>query len=243
MRYLLVFLLFILTSASAAQEAMDISVSVVTYQKAKSAELIQEPSEVLIVSEGLQPGMEYAAKLRVANQDNQYIEVFPEKTPFPPKVIEPFKPGEYLIPGKQGETFNVSIRSKDGKPVWLVVTIGGGGATEPETPSGDYLELARASYEQASKAGDTKTALALAAAFNRVATTTPVDKPLADAVFEARKARELVLLERQGNANWNAWLMAVDTEIGKLKISKTSDYLKALVSVAEGLNKAAGGGK
>lgn len=242
MRSLAAVLLVLCIGAASAQEAMDVTVSSVSYLRADAAEIIKEPSSTLIVAEGLKPGTEYAAKLRVSNQDNDYIEVYPEKNPFPPKVIEPYKPGEYLIPGKRGEVFNVSVRSKTGRPIWLVVTIGGGAPTEPEQPGEPLPELsglAKVSYEQAAKLSDPKTAASLAAAFRAVVTTVPVDKPLADAVFEAKKARELVLLNRQGNVNWNAWLTAIDAELAKLKIKTTADYLKALSAIAGGLEKAA----
>lgn len=240
MRFLAVLLLSLFVGLASAQEVMDVTVTSVSYLKADAAELIKEPNATLIVAEGLKPGQEYAAKLKVTNQENDFIEVFPEKNPFPPKVIEPFKPGEYLIPGKRGEVFNVSVRGKTGRPIWLVVTIGGGGATEPEQPTEPLPELsglAKVAAEQAVKVGDPKTAAALGAAFRQVATTVPVDKPLADAVFEARKAREIVLLNRQGNANWNVWLTAIDAELAKLKIKTTADYLKALIAISDGLAK------
>lgn len=241
MRSLAAVLLVLCIGVASAQEAMDVTVSSVSYLRADAAEIIKEPSATLIVAEGLKPGTEYAAKLRVSNQDNDYIEVYPERNPFPPKVIEPFKPGEYLIPGKRGDVFNVSVRTKSGRPVWLVVTIGGG-QTEPEQPGQPLPELtglSKIAFEQAAKLNDPKTASSLAAAFRVVVTTVPVDKPLADAVFEAKKARELVLLNRQGKVNWNAWLTAIDAELAKLKIKTTADYLKALSAIAGGLEKAA----
>jgi hypothetical protein len=242
MRGLAVFLVSLCVGLASAQEVMDVTVTSVSYLKADSAELIKEPSSTLIVAEGLKPGTEYAAKLKVTNQDNDFIEVFPEKNPFPPKVIEPFKPGEYLIPGKRGDVFNVSVRGRTGRPVWLVVTIAGAGPVEPEKPTEPLPELSglsKVSFEQAAKLNDAKTASLLAAAFRAVVTTVPVDKPLPDAVFEAKKARELVLLNRQGNVNWNAWLTAIDAELAKLKIKTTADYLKALSAIAGGLEKAA----
>lgn len=237
MRGLVVFLALVCCCVS-AQEPMDVSVSIVTYQEAASAELVKQPSSVLIVSEGLKPEQQYAAKVRVVNQDNDYIEVFPEKNPFPPMVVEPYKPGEYLIPGKAGDSFNVSIRSKEGRPVWLVVTIGEGPAG-PEPPVGDFTALRKVSLSEAEKTRDRQTAVELAAAWRKVVSEVPVDKPIAEAVAAAKNAREQVLLLRKGNLNWNAYLTAVDGELSKLKLESTPAYLKAVAVLAETLEETA----
>jgi len=241
----LVLAVVLLCGPAIAQERMSVTVSSVTYLEADSAEVVQQAPGVVIIGEGLKPGQKYAAKLRVVNQDNDYIEVFPEKNPFPPQVLEPYKPGEYLIPGARGERFNVSVRSKTGRPVWLLVVIGGEGGnekppvdppTEP-TPT-DYEELRKASLSEALKTRDQKTAKALAEAWRKVATTVSVDKPLDEAVKTAKQAREQVLLNRDGDVNWNNYLTAVDGEIASLEISGTAEYLKVLAVLASSLDDA-----
>jgi hypothetical protein len=232
----------LLCASTCAQERMNITVSNVTYLEADAAEVVSRSPGVVIISEGLRPGQKYAAKLKVANQDNDYIEVFPEENPFPPQVLEPYKPGEYLIPGARGEKFNVSVRSKTGRPVWLLVIIGGeGGSEEPPpkepTPT-DYEELRKASISEALKTRDQKTAKSLAEAWRKVATNTPVGKSLAEAVKAAKLAREQVLLNRDGNVNWNNYLTAVDGEIASLKIAGTAEYLKVLAVLASSLDDA-----
>jgi hypothetical protein len=232
----------LLCVSTCAQERMNVTVSDVTYLEAATAEVVPQETGVVIISEGLKAGQKYAAKLRVANQDDDYIEVFPEKNPFPPQVLKPYKPGEYLIPGARGEKFNVSVRIKTGRPVWLVVIIGGeGGSEEPPpvepTPT-DYEELRKASLNEALKTRDQKTAKALAEAWRKVATTVSVDKSLAEAVKAAKLAREQVLLNRDGDVNWNNYLTAVDGEIASLKITGTAEYLKVLAVLAGSLDDA-----
>jgi hypothetical protein len=233
----------LLCVSTCAQERMNVTVSDVTYLEAATAEVVPQEKGVVIISEGLKAGQKYAAKLRVVNQDSDYIEVFPEKNPFPPQVLEPYKPGEYLIPGTKGEKFNVSVRGKTGRPIWLVVVIGGDGGgdgpgTDPEPTPTDYEELRKASLNEALKTRDQKTTKALAEAWRKVATTVPVDKPLADAVKAAKFAREQVLLNRDGDVNWNNYLTAVDGEIASLKITGTAEYLKVLAVLAGSLDEA-----
>lgn len=225
-------------SAVCAQQPMETSVSVVTYLEADSAELVKQPSSVLIVSEGLKAGQSYAAKLKVTNQDYQFIEVYPEKTPFPPLVIEPFKPGEYLIPGKRGDKFNVSVRSATSRPIWLAVVIEPetGGPISPDLPPSGFDSVEQVSKSESLKTRDKATAIELAKAWQAVITQTSVDKPLEEAVLAAKKAREAVLLNRKGDVNWNGYLVAVDAEIGKLKIVDTKTYLQALAASVKGLN-------
>ena len=45
-----------------------------------------------------------------------------------------------------------------------------------------------------------------------------------------------MLLNRKGDVNWNGYLVAVDAEIGKLKIEDTKTYLQALAASVKGLN-------
>jgi hypothetical protein len=240
-RWLLACLAIFLCGCACAQEAMEVKVSSVTYLEADRAEVIPQGAKVMVVTEGLKSQQKYAAKVLVANQDNDYIEVFPEKNPFPPQVIEPFKPGEYLISGSKGERFNVSVRSKSGRPVWLVVVIGGGGnADEPLPPPSltDYAELHKASLNEALKTRDPKTAKALASAWRSVATTKTVDLPLPQVIKAARQAREQVLLGRAGDINWNDYLTSVDGELESLKIEGTAEYLKVLTVLADSLDQA-----
>ena len=241
-RWLLACLMVFLCGCVCAQEAMEVKVFSVTYLEADRAEVIQQGEKVILVTEGLKPQQKHAAKVLVSNQDNDYIEVFPEKNPFPPQVMEPFKPGEYLIYGATGERFNVSVRSKVGRPVWLVVTIGGGNKpSEPSPPPAltDYTELHKASLNEALKTQDAKTAQALAAAWRSFATTEAVDSPLQKAVKDAKQSREQVLLNRTGDVNWNDYLTAVDGELESLKIQSTGEYLKVLIVLADSLDEAA----
>ncbi len=235
--------LLLLASSCLGQEQLDVAVSVVTYQQASSAEVIKQDQGVIIVAEGIYPGTKYAAKVRVTNQDSDYIEVFPERTPFPPMVIEQFRPGEYLIPGNPGDKFNVSVRASKSRPVWLLVTIplvDGGGSNPVPTPpdtSPSLSKLEDVSFQQAMATRDAATAKALADGLRAIDFKKAKDLP--DAVISVQTVRAKVFFNRKDlTTDWSKYLKAVDAEFDSLKINSVAEYQRAVAANVAGLDRA-----
>lgn len=240
---ILIVSLLILAGSCFAQEQLDVSVSIVTYQQADSAEVIKQDPGVIVVAEGIRPGVKYAAKVRVTNQDSDYIEVFPEKTPFPPMVIDQYRQGEYLIPGNPGDKFNVSVRSSKTRPVWLLVVIpvgdsGGGGPTPPPPTSPGLDKLEKVSFDEALATKDSKTAKSLADGLKSIDFSKPKDLKAAVDVVQAVRAK--VFYERADRTvDWSKYLKAVDVEFDALQLKTVAEYQKAVLANASGLERAA----
>jgi hypothetical protein len=211
----------------------------VTYQQADSAEVLKQDQGVIVIAEGLKPTAKFAAKITVVNQNSDYIEVFPQKKPFPPLVVEQFRPGEYLIQGEPGDKFNISVRSANTKPVWLVAEIPAlPGETKPPVSSDSDLEpLKKAVVQNAVATKDATTAKALAAAFRAIDFAQA--KTLEDAVKTLKLARAKVFNDRNFSTNWSVYLSYVDAEYDRLKIKSVNDYRRAVLANADALDAAA----
>lgn len=238
-RYFAIAVSLFLAASSCAQEQLDVTVSVVTYQQADSAEVLKQDRGVIVIAEGLKPTAKFAAKIKVVNQNSDYIEVFPQKNPFPPLVVEQFRPGEYLIQGEPGEKFNISVRSANAKPVWLVaeIPLSSGETNPPASSELDLEPLKKVVLDNALATKDAKTARALAASLRAV--DFGKAKTVEDAVKAVKLARAKTFNDRDFSTNWAVYLSYVDAEYERLKIKTVEEYRKAVLANADALDAAA----
>jgi hypothetical protein len=232
-------------------EAAPIPLSVVqtpvTFMTADAAEVLPIEDGVVIFAEGLRAGTQYGMALTVSEQPVEFIEVHPKANPFPPTVQTPIRPNVFLIKGKLGEVFYVSIRAHGEPPTWETVTITTDG-TEPDEPppvdpgDGEIEKLSRARADALNDA-PTRTALkaAITAAVGLIeqrcasGDCPPVDQATAIVV----DAIEATLGKRDGPSEfveWKAaWRTPISDAIKARAVTTTAGYLTLMKEAAQGL--------
>lgn len=129
------------------QTILKVDVQQITFLRASAAQILPQDKGVAILAEDLEDTREFAAKIVITDQPNEYIEASRllnvdgiTVAEFPPRVIAPISEGEntntYLLSGNPGDRFGVSIRSGGVIPQWLEVKIDGP-VTDPDKPDPD----------------------------------------------------------------------------------------------------------
>lgn len=139
-----------ITHTAYGQKILKVDVQQITFLRASAAQILPQDEGVAILAEDLEDTREYAAKIVITDQPNEYIEASRLLTvdgitvaEFPPLVITPISEGEgtntYLLSGNPGDRFGVSIRSSV-VPQWLEVKIDGPSTPDPDQPDPDEPE-------------------------------------------------------------------------------------------------------
>lgn len=249
---ILIVLLVLITSASgqepwaATEAAIEVEQSQVTFQTADAAEIAEDGERVSILAEGLDPGREYGVSLHPVDVAVEWIEVHDSQEPFPPKVQLPYKPGYWIVRGKAGQVFWVSLRRGIAPPAWVEVKIeptDGGDPEDPppeDPPPGDYGAIEELSRERAAAMGDTATAANI-----RNAITAACDK--LDAACESgtcptlnEAKRQVVaaidLAKKDGRKDWySGWRVPMSEAINELGLTATPNYIAVMRAAVKGL--------
>lgn len=223
-----------------------VKVSQVTFLLADAVEVAPSGTRMAILAEGLESQKEYGVIL-VPEVQARWIEVHPVAKPFPPLVVEPYKDNRFLIRGKPGEKFNVSVRGID-IPVWVEVVIAPSAEPEkppptepgPVQPIGDLAKLSR---DLAVAMQDAKTQAELKAALS---TKTRELKSLCDQnkcpTLDAAKREIAVTIDKvflarsTPNKDWlKGWRDPVSKAIADKKPATTAAYVSAVLAIVEGL--------
>ena len=186
--------------------------------------LVMPTSGVEVVGEGddsfllVEDGGEVAqwkrgAVLTVKGEPAKYIEVHPAENPFPPRVVRPFAPGQFVIvgPGK----YWVSIRGGE-IPTWVEVDVMGGDPPPVEPPDEPDELDALVEWAKDNLPDDTETAKALASAWTRALARVEPGSPigrLRGAVVEFRRD---AMLQNRNTARWDEWLKPLDAAMERM---------------------------
>lgn len=144
---LVAIVLFGLAPTAFGQKLLKVDVQQITFLRASAAQILPQDDGVAILAEDLADTREFAAKIVITDQPNEYIEASRllnvdgiTVAEFPPLVITPISEGEdtntYLLSGNPGDRFGVSIRSGGVVPQWLEVKIDGP-VPDPDKPDPD----------------------------------------------------------------------------------------------------------
>lgn len=236
------------SSPGKQDENENVTVSQVTFLTADAVEVAEAGKRVAILAEGLDAKQEYGVVL-TTKMPARWIEVHPVEKPFPPIVEQPYKDNKFLIRGKPGEKFNVSVRGID-IPVWVEVTIAPSVAPpkpedpKPEDPkppvSSDVKELSK---QLSSQLADPPTASALKTALlstvsNIEALCNQRQCPTLDSAKNSvQNTINTVLQSRKTpNKDWyRGWREPVSKAIADKKVTTTSEYIAWVRAAAEGL--------
>jgi hypothetical protein len=221
-----------------------------TYLIADAASIVESDGRVLIFTENLSPERRYGMSLTVSGQPVDYIEVHPEKNPFPPEVLEPMESGGFLIEGRPGDVFFVSIRADGALPTWEKVVIEGPDPDDPGDPGdpGDPdpdPDLTALSKRLADAVGDPPTRAALKAGLQKVVDSL-VEQCKAGScpTLSASKAAivaqvEAVLGARTGDSRFSDWKNGWRLPIGEALKDASGDsavaYVNAMRAAISGL--------
>lgn len=231
----------------AAEIPMETALTPVTFLTADAAEIIEKPGTdgVAIFAEGLKAGAQYGMLLTVSNQPVDWIEVHPA-TFFPVKVLRPIRPNAFLIEGKVGEVFYVSIRAGSVPPVWMTVTIVTDNPVPTDPPvdpptDGAIEQLSRA---RANAVNDPPTRAVLKVDLNTAIAAAEARcaagdcPPLPEAADALVAAIEASLEKRRGESEYIEWKAGWRTPISdavKAKATTTQSYLALMKEAARGL--------
>lgn len=231
---------------------LEVSQVPIVYLSAGAAEVIPAGDRVLIFAEDLQPGKRFGMIIRVVNQPVEFIEVHPKANPFPPRVLEPMRPGTFLIEGNLGDVFYVSIRAYGEAPTWETVTIVGDGVDPdpvdpdptdpPPATDGEIEKLSRA---RADALNDPPTRVALKASLESAiakleqACAAGDCADLPSTVQTAVAAIEAAMAQRTGasrDVEWKlAWRVPVSDAIKSKSPTTAAQYLSLIKEAAKGL--------
>lgn len=223
-----------------------VKVTQVTFLLAEAVEVAPSGTRMAILAEGLEADKEYGVII-VPEVQARWIEVHPVAKPFPPLVVEPYKDNRFLIRGKPGEKFNVSVRGID-IPVWVEVVIAPSSQPEPPKPVdpvpvppvGDLAKLSRdfaTAMQDGKTQGELKAALSTKAKElkalcdqNKCPTLDAAKREIAvtiDKVFLARSTP---------SKDWlKGWRDPVSKAISDKKPATTAAYVALVIAATEGL--------
>lgn len=223
--------------------------SQVVFLSAKSAEVAPLENGVAILAEDLADSREYGVLVTLP-KPAKWIEVHPSEKPFPPIIQPPLKDGRFLVRGKPGEKFYVSVRNEE-IPTWFEVFI------EPRTPTpppdvtpptnppiGDTpVALEKLSRDLANGLGDDATRQSLKRAIGE--TLNKIDSmcnakqcpTLAAAKSMVVQSIEAELLTRKTPSKdwWSGWRKPISDAILKANPGDLKTYLVLMRSVVAGL--------
>lgn len=251
MRIALLWLLLI--SSSAAQvpwtgerDGVQVTQTQVTFQTADAAEVAPDGERVSILAQGLDPGKAYGVNLHTDDPQVKWIEVHDAKQPFPPRVQEPYKAGQFIIRGTPGQIFWVSLRG-DGPPGWIEVKITPTDLPpepepepEPEPDPDDYQHITDLSRKQSTQLADPQTASAIRAAITAACDQLAVACKSGQCPVLAECKRVVVAAvdaaPKSGRVDWyGGWRVPISNAINSLELRNPSDYIAAMRAAAEGL--------
>ncbi len=223
--------------------------SQVVFLSAKSAEVAPMENGVAILAEDLADSREYGVLVTLP-KPAKWIEVHPSEKPFPPIIQPPLKDGRFLVRGKPGEKFYVSVRGEE-IPTWIEVFIvprtpeAPPEVTPPTNPPiGDVpASLEKLSRELATGLGDTLTQQSLKRAINE--TITKIDAmcnakqcptlAAAKSMIVQTIEGELLTRKTPNKDWWTGWRKPISDAINKANPSDLKTYLVLMRSVAAGL--------
>lgn len=224
---------------------LSIELKPITFMAADAAEVIAADEGVIIFAEGLKAGTRYGMVLTVADQPVEFVEVHPKANPFPPTVKTPFRPNAFLIEGKLGEVFYVSVRAANEAPTWVtvvIVTEDGPPPVEPPPSDGAIEKLSRA---RADALNDPPTRAALKTALDRTVADIGLlcaqgnCPDVAKAQVYVVAAIESVMGARRGPSEfveWKAaWRTPISDAIQSKAVTTTAGYLALMKEAAQGL--------
>lgn len=231
-------------------EPLQVEQQDITFLTAATAEVSQqEDGTVAILATELRPEREVGKLLTVTGQPVDFIEVHPEKNPFPPFVLEPLRPNVFLLQGSPGDKLFVSIRAAGQPPTWEVVVIAGppGDPDNPikPPPSEDLQALVRQIVDSPGLRNDPATReqlkKSISAACDHVeglcnnmqCPTLPGAKRMVTDVIDARlRARDSSSLKH----DWHSlFRKPVSAAIDEKNPADVATYLSLMRSVAAGL--------
>lgn len=221
----------------------------VVFQDAKSAEVTALPNgRVAILSEDLSDTKQFGVRIE-ANPATKWLEVHDVAKPFPPMIERPFAPGKFLVRGKLGQKFAVSLRGLE-QPHWFEVVVGNAEQKPDEPPKPDDppvsddvgKQLQQLSASLAEKLREPNVAEALHAAITnetgrqkaecqagRCPTVSQSMQSMSNAISEA-------LLRSNSKASWyQGWRQPISEAIKAKNPSNTETYLSLIVFAAKGL--------
>lgn len=222
--------------------------SQVVFLSAKSAEVAPLENGVAILAEDLADTREYGVIVTLP-KPAKWIEIHPSEKPFPPMIQAPLKDGRFLVRGKPGEKFYVSVRGEE-IPTWFEVFIAPRTPEPPPEitptpPPGSWTpaELAKLSKDLATGLGDNATAQSLKRAINDTITkiesmcnarqcpTLPAAKSMIVGAIES----ELLTRKTPNKDWWTGWRKPISDAITKANPADLKTYLTLMKSVASGL--------
>lgn len=219
-----------------------------TYLSAGAAQIFpKEDGSVVIFAEELKPGVQYGMVLTVENQSVDYIEIHPKANPFPAIPKTAFRPRAFLIEGKLGDEFWVSIRARDSLPTWVTVKIITDSVPVPPDPPAPPTDgkLEKLSRARADALNDPTTRSKLKQAIMAVigaaeAKCAAGDCPgLSEASGAVVNAVEAVLAARTGQSEYvewkGGWRDHVNAYLKTQAITTTAAYLVLMTEAASGL--------
>jgi hypothetical protein len=225
-----------------------VEVAQVSFLIAESVETAADGERVAIIAENLDAKREYGVVLKLT-ESAKWVEVHPVDKPFPPAVVKPYVGSRFLIRGKPGERFYVSIRG-DGVPQWVEVVVAPtvdappvDPAPEDPAPGPAPSDLRELSKSLSAKLNDPATASMLKV--NLLAKVEALESlckagrcpTLDSAKSEIRNTIDAALLLRKSpSKDWlGTWRKPISDAIGLKGYSSTQAYVAAMRQVAEGL--------
>lgn len=213
----------------------------VTFLRATMAELISDGESVLILAEELAPGREFGVKLEV-EKDVLWVEVHDSQVPFPPRVQQPYQPGQFLIRGKPKQEFWVSLRT-NGPPEWVQVIVAPS-EVKPEPPvdppSNDFSALTQLSKKLADSLNDPFTRESLKKAYT--ATVAALRAQCSGGTCPGLDAAKTAIIDAVNAApktpaiDWYyGYRKPTSDAINGLNITQVDTYLAAIEALALGL--------
>lgn len=217
--------------------AIDVPQEQLTFQRAKSAKVVQEADSVLIFAIGLNSLVEYSVELTV-DSSVAWVEIHDDAKPFPPIVQKPID-SKVMVVGKPAQSFWVSLRNSTGPPVWVKVVVAPKVIPPPPPPTKDFAkitELSKAKAALLDKPTAANIKKALTAKLDSLAERCKIGQcpPLTTAKQELLEAVNDA--PKDGKYEWYAgWRIPIVQAIGSLALTTTPEYIAAMQAAAEGL--------
>lgn len=219
-----------------------------TFQKSLSLQGLTAPrlvGDVILVDEQSKPVVAPVALVTVKT-DYKFVDVTAKKSLFEEAILVKVSDTEYLL-GESGR-WVIQVTAFDPergiakKSTEVVVgdpTQPPTDPTDPKPPTGDYDAIAQDSRKNADQLNDQSTRLALSQSLLLAIASVPANASLDQAKKTIVNAIENTLLLRSGQsrtADWNAiWRRPLNASVLATGITATTEYLKCMLQVAEGL--------
>lgn len=233
-----IFICMLLSMYATAQNIPTVEVPQVqvTFQRAKSAKVVQEVDSVLIFAMGLSPLIEYAVELTV-DTSVEWVEIHDDLKPFPPITQKPID-SKVLVIGKPAQLFWVSLRNSTGPPAWVKVIVAPKVITPPP-PVKDFAKITELSKAKAALLDKPTAANIKKALTSKLDSLTERCKDGQCPTLAATKQELLEAVNdapKDGKYEWYAgWRIPIVQAISSLALTTTPEYIAAMQAAAEGL--------